>query len=115
MSTKRRPLSENVFVGESPIHGRGCFARRAFKKGEWIGVYEGEPTMEDDIYVLWVDEGDADTEDWRGVDGRNDLRYLNHSADGNTEFTGVELFALRDIEAGEELTFHYGEEWEGVE
>lgn len=112
---KRRPLLESVLVAESPIHGRGCFARRRIRKGEWIGAYEGEPTMEDDTYVLWVDEGDGETEDWRGVDGVNELRYMNHSSRANTEFIGVDLFALRGIEAGEELTFHYGEEWEGVE
>ena len=112
---KRRPLLESVLVADSPIHGRGCFARRRIRKGEWIGAYEGEPTMVDDTYVLWVDEGDGATEDWRGVDGVNELRYMNHSSRANTEFIGVDLFALRGIEAGEELTFHYGEEWEGVE
>lgn len=111
----RRPLPENVLVAESPIHGRGCFARRALQKGEWIGAYEGESTMDDDTYVLWVDDGDAETEVWRGVDGRNELRYMNHSARANAEFVGLDLFALRDIQPGEELTFHYGEDWDGVE
>jgi SET domain-containing protein len=40
---------------------------------------------------------------------------MNHSSRPNTEFVGVNLYALRDIQAGEELTFHYGEDWEGVE
>jgi SET domain-containing protein len=111
----RRPLIENVFVAPSLLHGMGCFARRGFEPGEWIGCYEGEHTMEDDTYVLWVDAGAGETEDWRGVDGRNELRYLNHSGRANTEFVGVDLCALRAIEPGEELTFHYGEEWEGVE
>jgi uncharacterized protein len=115
--TKRilRPLSESVLVAESPIHGRGCFARRRFRKGAWIGAYEGASTMEDDTYVLWVDEGENGQEDWRGVDGVNDLRYMNHSSRANTEFIGVDLYALRTIEPDEELTFHYGEEWNGVE
>ncbi len=110
-----RPIAESVLVAESPIHGRGCFARRNFRKGEWIGAYEGPATMDDDTYVLWVDEGENGKEDWRGVDGKNDLRYMNHSGKANTEFLGVDLYALRGIKAGEELTFHYGEEWEGVE
>jgi SET domain-containing protein len=108
-------LSENIVVAASPIHGRGCFARRSFRKGEWIGAYEGLATMQDGIYVLWVDEGDDDGQDWRGLDGVNDLRYINHSSRANTEFVGVDLYALRDIEAGEELTFHYGEDWSAVE
>jgi SET domain-containing protein len=105
------PLPDNIFVAESPIHGRGCFARRPIRQGEWIGAYEGTPTMEDDTYVLWVDHGDDETEDWRGVDGANELRYMNHSSRANTEFIGVNLYALRDIEPGEELTFHYGDDW----
>ena len=111
----QRPLAENIFVSESPIHGRGCFARRRIEKGEWIGAYEGEPTMDDNTYVLWVDRGGPETEDWRGVDGCNDLRYMNHSASGNAEFIGLDLFALREIEPGEEITFHYGDEWDEVE
>jgi len=114
-TTRRRPLSENVYVAESPIHGRGCFARRSLRKGEWIGSYEGEPTMQDSTYVLWVDEGGDEAEDWRGIDGCNDLRYMNHRARANAEFVGADLFALRAIKAGEELTFHYGEEWDGVD
>ncbi|MCB1019463.1 MAG: SET domain-containing protein [Bryobacterales bacterium] len=112
---RKRPLAESVLVAESPIHGRGCFARRKIREGERIGAYEGPSTMEDDTYVLWVYEGDGETEEWCGVDGANELRYMNHSSRANTEFLGVELFALRDIEAGEELTFHYGDEWAGVE
>jgi SET domain-containing protein len=115
--TKRRlpPLAESVLVADSPIHGRGCFARRPILMGEWIGAYEGDHTMDDDTYVLWVDDGDDETEEWRGVDGKNDLRYMNHSSRANTEFVGVDLFALRDIDPGEELTFHYGDEWAEVE
>ncbi|MEZ5364821.1 MAG: SET domain-containing protein-lysine N-methyltransferase [Bryobacterales bacterium] len=116
MTKRTKPsLSESVLVAESPIHGRGCFARRTIRKGERIGAYEGPSTMEDDTYVLWIDEGDGETEDWRGVDGTNELRYMNHSSRANTEFVGVELFALRKIEPGEELTFHYGEEWAEVD
>ena len=107
-------LSENIYVAASSIHGHGCFARRPFCKGEWIGAYEGFATMQDGIYVLWVDEGD-DEEDWRGLDGVNDLRYMNHSSRANSEFVGADLYALRDIEPGEELTFHYGDDWSGVE
>jgi hypothetical protein len=109
------PLSESVLVADSPIHGRGCFARRPLAKGEWIGAYEGAPTMDDDTYVLWVDYGGGAAEDWQGVDGANELRFMNHSSRANTEFIGVDLYALRDIEPGEELTFHYGEVWKGVD
>jgi SET domain-containing protein len=111
----RRPLSENIAVAQSPIHGQGCFARRRFRKGQWIGAYEGPSTMEDDTYVLWIDEGEDGREEWRGVDGVNELRYMNHSSKPNTEFIGVNLYALRNIAPEEELTFHYGADWNGID
>ena len=113
--TPRRPLGENIFVSASPIHGLGCFARRCIRAGEWIGAYEGEPTMKDSIYVLWVDVGAEGSEDWRGVDGVNGLRHMNHSSRGNAQFDGLDLYALRPIEPGEEITFHYGDEWDDVD
>ncbi len=111
----RRPLPDNVFVAESSIHGRGCFALRGLLQGEWIGAYEGELTSDDAEHVLWVDFGSNGQQQWRGVAGRNDLRYVNHSSAGNAQFVGVDLFALRDIEPGEEVTVHYGDDWDHVD
>ncbi|MBI1357058.1 MAG: SET domain-containing protein-lysine N-methyltransferase [Acidobacteria bacterium] len=68
--------------------------------------------MTDARYVLWVDDGDGV---WRGIDGQNELRYLNHSSQPNAGFDGPELYALRTIRVGDEITFHYGDEWEGVD
>jgi hypothetical protein len=42
------------------------------------------------------------------------LRWLNHSATPNVEFDGAELYSMRPIAAGEELLFHYGDEWADV-
>ena len=96
----------------SPIHGNGAFATRSIRAGERIGEYTGSPSNEDGTYVLWV-EGDDGA--YRGIDGDNELRWLNHSSSPNVEFDGPELFALVDIEPGTELCFHYGEEWEHVD
>jgi SET domain-containing protein len=104
-------LKENVFVKESPIHGKGCFAARNIKKGEFIGTYEGTSARKDGIYVLWVLKEDGD---YRGVNGKNALRFLNHSQTCNSEFEGQDLYAVRRIKKGEEITFDYGEEWEDV-
>ena len=105
-------LKDRVFVDKSFIHGKGTFAKVGIAEGTHIGNYKGPTAKRDGRYVLWVDEGNGD---WVGVSGKNRLRYLNHSSSPNAEFDGVELYALRDIEAGEEITFDYGEEWEGVE
>jgi SET domain-containing protein len=105
-------LCEDVKVRRSPIHGKGVFSRRDFEVDELIGVYEGRPSEVDGTYVLWVE---TDDDRLLGVDGTNELRFLNHSCRPNAEFDGTALYALRAIVAGEEITFHYGEEWEEEE
>lgn len=105
------PNMHKVEVKESPIHGHGVYAKKKIKAGAKIGTYHGELTEEDDTYVLWVtDENGKEY----GVDGTTDLKFLNHAQEPNAEFDGDELYALRDIKPGEEVTFHYGatfEEW----
>lgn len=101
------------YVADSPVHGRGLFARHDILKDTWIGHYDGAQTMENGMHVLWVEAGDDDTgEEWIGYDGDNELRFLNHSTNPNGEMDGLDLYAIRDIRAGEELTFDYGEEFE---
>jgi SET domain-containing protein len=104
--------SELVVAQTSSIHGRGAFAKAPIEAGTHIGDYTGTPADEDGTYVLWVEGDDGD---FHGIDGDGVLRWLNHSSTPNVEFDGPELYALRDIAAGEELTFHYGEEWEHID
>jgi SET domain-containing protein len=104
-------LSHYVYSAESSIHGTGLFAAVPFEKGEYIGTYDGPRASRNGMYVLWVYDPD-NHDDIYGISGKNLLRYLNHESDGNAEFEGPDLFAARDIETGEELTFHYGDEWE---
>ena len=100
-------LRDLVYVNESPIHGKGVFARCAIEEGDYIGRYHGPIASRNGTYVLWVpDEND----NWVGVSGRNMLRYLNHANDPCAWFDGVHLYASRDIEPHEEITFHYGED-----
>ena len=104
--------TELVEAKRSAIHGKGAFARAEITEGTHIGAYTGAPSDEDGIYVLWVEGDDGE---FHGIDGDGVLRFLNHSSTPNVEFDGPELFVLRDISPGEELTFHYGEEWEHVD
>lgn len=104
-------LSDRVYAKRSPIHGRGCFAKKRIRKGELIGSYLGAVAQTDSRYVLWVHQGG---DEWEGVLGQNELKYLNHSSKPNAEFDGVDLYAVRTIQPDEEITFHYGEEWSDV-
>ncbi|MEQ8767336.1 MAG: SET domain-containing protein-lysine N-methyltransferase [Planctomycetota bacterium] len=103
------PERPKVAVKKSAIHGRGLFALEKIPKGAFLGIYEGPKTRRDGTYVLWIEDDDGDV---FGINGRNELRYVNHSARPNAEFRGEELFALRTIQPGQEITHHYGADWE---
>lgn len=100
-----------VEVRPSPIHGKGVFATETIRRGERIGRYVGYRTKRDGRYVLWVTNKKGE---WQGYRGYGRLRFLNHRSTPNAEFRGIDLYAIRTIRAGEEITFHYGEEWEDV-
>jgi uncharacterized protein len=93
-------------VGESPIHGRGLFARQDIANEEYIGTYTGPATQEDGMHVLWI--WNEDQERWEGIDGNNEMRFLNHDDQPNADWWGTDLYAIRDIKKGEEITFDYG-------
>lgn len=92
--------------------GRGVFARGKVRAGELLVVWGGEVVsgealramaddrfrlalqIEEDHYLLTSNEGAAD--------------WVNHSCAPNAGLQGqVVLVALRDIRAGEEITFDY--------
>jgi len=105
--TSKVKLKDIVYSNKSKIHGTGLFAKRKFKKGEYIGTYEGPQAKRNGMYVLWVyEEEDADP---IGRSGKNLLRYLNHSVTGNAEFDGFDLYALKKINEHDEITFDYKE------
>ncbi len=102
-----KALKEWFYTEKSAIHGKGLFARKHIKKGAYMGEYDGPAVKDNGMHVLWVEEDD---DQWVGRDGKNLLRYLNHSQSPLAEFVGFELFALRDIQPDEEITINYGEE-----
>ena len=99
-------LDQLYYIKDSGIHGFGLFARSKFKQGDYMGEYDGPDVSENGSHVLWVEESE---EVWLARDGKNLLRYLNHSSKPHAEFIGFELFAIRDIDLDEEITIDYGE------
>lgn len=103
-----RTKNPRVYVARSTIHGRGLFSSRTLPGGELIGVYDGPQVREDGMHVLWVE--DEPGGDWTGYDGRNEMRYMNHSAQPNAEMDGLHCYAIEDIPPHTEITIDYG--WE---
>lgn len=101
-------LAEYFEVRSSAIHGQGVFSLNTMQTGDYLGRYEGPSTLENDTYVLWIEN---DHGEWEGCDGQNELKYLNHSDRPNAEFDGLDLYAIADIKPGDEVTFDYGEEF----
>jgi SET domain-containing protein len=95
-----------VFIDRSPIHGRGLFAAGFLDAGQLIGVYEGPVVEEDDVYVLWLENDDG--ESWTGIDGQNEMRFMNHADKPNAEMDGLSCYALENISRGAEITIDYG-------
>jgi len=112
--------SWNVRVGRSGVHGRGLFAKGDLRKGERVIEYVGPK--------VGKKEGVRRTErQWKtgrlyvfelnrryDVDGGvawNTARLANHSCDPNCESVieggRIWIEALRDIGAGEEITYDY--------
>lgn len=100
-------LEELFYVEESPIHGKGLFAKTHIKQGTYLGEYMGPESEDNGMHVLWVEVED---DVWVGRDGQNWLRYLNHSNKPCAEFDGFELYAMDDIPPHQEVTIDYGEE-----
>jgi SET domain-containing protein len=101
-----------IEVRESPIHGYGLFAKCHIPADTFLGCYAGPIVYDDEDdgeYVLWVLEADGTG---YGIDGRNELRYVNHDSNANAIFYEEELWITRDVAPGEEICHHYGDEWD---
>ncbi|MFP1680024.1 SET domain-containing protein [Alloalcanivorax sp. C16-2] len=96
-----------VEVKESPIHGRGLFARAAIPRDTVLGVLKTKPARGDGPYVLWLD--DEGEERYRVL---CDLRYINHAKKPNVAYyDDLTVVALKNIKTGQELLHDYGEDW----
>jgi hypothetical protein len=94
-------MSENIYVADSAIHGKGLFANTTIPGGATIGWLNGKPCSTDGDYVLWISERE-------GIEVLCDLRYINHSDEPNAcYYDDLSVVALRDIDPYEEITHNY--------
>lgn len=112
-TTLEAPKDALVEVRDSDVSGKGCFATRPIKKGETIHVLRGEVLTGPEIDQRIIG-GQARPDDELQIGENlffaldNPSYFFNHSCEPNGGIRGVsELFALRDIEEGEELTYDY--------
>lgn len=109
--------TELVLFKSSPIHGIGGFATTAIGKGTRIIEYVGERISkgeslrrceQNNEYIFTLN-------DEQNLDGNvawNPARFINHSCAPNCEAEldneRIWIVVIRDIRAGEEITFNYG-------
>jgi hypothetical protein len=107
-------LHPHLEKGSSDTLGWGIFARADIRKDERLAIFGGKIMLIDEMYeipammqsyTMQIEErfvlGPAGTEP-------EDTDFFNHSCDPNCGFKGqVFLVAMRDIRAGEEVTFDY--------
>lgn len=114
---KKKPVYPEGVVVKRSSAGLGLFAARPFKKGERVIEYVGRviPAAEEytskSKYLFEVNK--RKTID--GADRSNIARYINHSCRPNCEPEiergHVYIDATKNIKAGEELSYDYGEEY----
>lgn len=113
----------------SSIHGNGVFATEDIKKGERIVRYTGQLRTHAEVDAEYAEQEENGhtflftLNDEYVIDGThngNIARWINHSCAPNCEslieedaqhrrrHDKVFVEALRDIKAGEELTYNYG-------
>jgi SET domain-containing protein len=105
----------SLIIRSSNIHAAGCYTTAPLAKGARVVEYtgdrvskaEGERLYKDKDYTyLFALDGGTHM-----VDGYGMAMYINHSCDPNCEtdeFDGrIWIIALRNIKAGEELTYDY--------
>ncbi len=104
-----------LIIRSSAIHAAGCYTTTRIRKGAYVVEYTG-PRLSKDLADIRYEAlpmtylfglGDGTTV----IDGHGTAMFLNHSCEPNCETEEeadrVWIMALRDIAAGEELTYDY--------
>ena len=121
------PATGSFELRRSPIQGQGAFATRTIPKGTRIVEYTGERIDADEADRRYDDDAMEshhtflfvlnDDEIVDAAVGGNEARFINHSCDPNCEALiqsgHIYIYALRDIEADEELVYDYAYERAG--
>jgi SET domain-containing protein len=104
-----------LIIRSSDIHAAGCYTTAPIRKGTLVVEYTGPRISQeraDEIY-----DGRSTTylfglrDGKRIIDGHGMAMFINHSCEPNCETDEIDgrvwIIALRNIKAGEELTYDY--------
>ncbi len=104
-----------LMIRSSSIHAAGCYTTTPVRKGTRVVEYTGpriRKALADKLYeespiTYLFGVGSRSTV----IDGHGAAMFLNHSCDPNCETDEIDdrvwIMAIRDIAAGEELTYDY--------
>jgi hypothetical protein len=112
---RKHPGPAHLVIRHSKIDSEGCYATAPIKKGAVVVEYTGPRITIKEADALYDDHprtylfGLSDGK--HVIDGEGVAAFINHSCDPNCEADEnkgrVWIIAIRDIEAGEELTYDY--------
>lgn len=106
-------LIMHLYVDQTERTGKGIFAGENIKNGDLILKFKGKVIKDkydsegygDYVKERWVGIG---KETWVELDKSDPLIFTNHSCNPNALIKNkTELYSLRDIKIGEEITFDY--------
>ena len=101
----------------SSLHGFGCFATVCFRKGSYIAKYAGEKITRNEAMLRMngssgkrISELDSEWYIDGSIDG-DETQFINHSCEPNADVLVIEgflvVYALQEIQLGEEITVDY--------
>jgi len=102
---------KKLHKAKSKINGVGLFSTQSYKKQDFIAYIDGPihvireytPTLSKQT-LNWIG---ASKYSWINTD-KSVFRFINHSCDPNVaQITQRKVVAIKDIQAGEELTMDY--------
>lgn len=105
----------HLVLRRSEIESMGCYTTLPIKKGELVAEYTGPRLSVKEAEALYDNHARTFlfglTNGKEVIDGTGVAAFINHSCDPNCEADEVRgrvlIRALRDIAAGEELTYDY--------
>ena len=104
-----------LIIRSSAIHAAGCYTTTPIRKGTKVAEYTGPRLSKQEADTIYEDSpltylfglGDGS----RVIDGHCMAMFINHSCDPNCETDEkggrVWITAIRNIPAGEEITYDY--------